>query len=93
MGSVKLRQFKLRIKKKTKILICTVCKELKVYDKIEGKEKEGMREREARERESERERGEGGGWNVKNVECVKGILYVSSGEKMRETVILLIIAL
>lgn len=34
MGSVKLRQFKLRIKKKTKILICTVCKELKIYDKI-----------------------------------------------------------
>ena len=43
MGSVKLRQFKLRIKKKTKILICTVCKELKVYDKIEGKEKEGSK--------------------------------------------------
>ena len=34
MGSVKLRQYKLRIKKQTKILICTVCKELKVCDKI-----------------------------------------------------------
>ena len=34
MGSVKLGQYKLRIKKQTKILICTVCKELKIYDKI-----------------------------------------------------------
>ena len=33
MGWVKLRQFKLRIKKKKEILICTVCKELKIYDK------------------------------------------------------------